>query len=392
MYKEVVYETTQFVERELYNKIGAFYSSLDADSETETGELEEGIYYVWKESELKQILKNDFELFSNYYNVNSYGKWENNSYHLIRNMSDNEFISKFGISEVELKKKVKIWKNNLSEIRNERPAPRLDDKTLTSWNALMLKDYADAYSVFDDEHFLNMALKNAHFIINKQMKEDGGLYRNYKNEISNIEAYLEDYGTVVDAFIRLYEVTLDENWLQSAKQLTDYTFDHFYDNKSKMFFFTSDKAKDLITRKIEIDDNVIPSSNSIMANNLFKLGHYYSNKKYSDNAKSMLNNIKDNVVKYGAGASNWLNLYSNYLGDFYEIAISGNKAKEKLIEINQTYIPNKIIVGSSKESNLPLLEYKYSKNETTIFVCVDGACQLPVSESREALDQIKVEF
>lgn len=392
LYKQVVYETTQFVERELYNEIGAFYSSLDADSKTKTGELEEGVYYIWTKEELQNILNDDFELFSKYYNVNSYGKWEKDTYHLIRKISDKKFSKKYNLSEKELLGKVTHWKKVLLKEREKRNKPRLDDKTLTSWNALMLKAYTKAYTVFENDHFLKMALKNAHFLINKQIKEDGGLYRNYKNDKSTIEAYLEDYATVVDAFISLYEATLDENWLQTAKQLTDYSFDHFYDDQSKMFFFTSDKETNLITRKIEVDDNVIPSSNSIMANNLFKLGHYYENKNYSNNAKIMLNNVKNKTIEYGGGASNWLNLYTNYIGDFYEIAIVGENANDKLKEFNQNYIPNKLIVGSTKESKLPLLQFKYTKNETTIFVCVDGACQLPVNETKKALKQIKIEF
>ena len=392
LYKEVVYETTEFIERELYNEIGAFYSSLDADSLTEDGELEEGVYYVWTKEELQKLLGNDFDLFSKYYNINSYGKWEDDKYHLVRKVSDLEFSEKNNITLTELDKKVDGWNTLLLAEREKRERPRLDDKTLTSWNALMLKAYVKAYSVFDEDHYLKMALKNAHFIINHQFKEDGGLFRNYKNNKSTIEAYLEDYATVIDAFISLYEVTLDENWLRTAKQLTDYVFDHFYDEQSKMFFFTSDKEKDLITRKIEVDDNVIPSSNSIMAINLFKLGHYFGNKNYSTNASAMLNNIKANAIKYGGGASNWLILYNNYLGDFYEIAVSGSEAVQKIKEINKVYIPNKLIVGSTKDSDLPLLEYKYSKKETIIYVCVDGACKLPVNETEQALKQINIKF
>jgi uncharacterized protein YyaL (SSP411 family) len=106
----------------------------------------------------------------------------------------------------------------------------------------------------------------------------------------------------------------------------------------------------------------------------------------------MLNNVKTNAIKYGGGASNWLILYTNYLGDYYEIAISGSEAIEKLKEINKVYIPNKLIVGSTKNSDLPLLEYKYSENETTIYVCVDGACKLPVKEIEKALNQINIKI
>ena len=392
LYKEVVYETIKFIEAELYKDIGAFYSSLDADSDNEEGELEEGAYYVWNKEQLSSLIGDDFALFANYYNVNGYGKWEDDKYHLIRSVSKTEFCKENDISAEDLNSKIEKWKTLLLNERNKRDRPRLDDKTLTSWNALMLKGYVDAYRVFKDQKFLDVALKNAQFIMNSMTKEDGGLFRNFKNGKSNIEAYLEDYAGVSDAFISLYEVTLDEKWLKNAKQLTDYCFDHFYDEESKMFFFTSNKERSLISKKVETDDNVIPSSNSIMANNLFKLGHYYSNKHYSDNAKSMLNNVKENAISYGSGASNWLNLYSNYLGEYYEVAIVGADAKEKLEELNEFYIPNKLIVGSLSESSLPSLAYKYSENETTIYVCTDGACKLPVSETKKALKQLSSSY
>ena len=233
-------------------------------------------------------------------------------------------------------------------------------------------------------------LKNANFIIKNQLREDGGLNRNYKSGKSSINAYLEDYATTIDAFLQLYQVTLDEQWLQTAKQLTDYSYDHFYDDKSAMFFFTSDEDEALIARKIDTDDNVISSSNSIMANNLFLLGHYFYNKKYTENAQQMLQNVINRASRYPGGSSNWLNLYLNYLGEFYEIAVSGKGSLEKLKELNAEFIPNKLIVGSTKDSNLPLLENKFTEHQTTIYVCIDGACKMPVTETEKALNQIKI--
>lgn len=390
LYKQVVFETTAFLERELMDKTGAFYSSLDADSKTEKGELEEGAFYVWKKEELKTILKGDFDLFSDYYNIKDSFKWENETYHLNRIETDDTILKKFNISQEELDKKVTSWKTTLLKTRAKKDRPRLDDKILTSWNALTLKGYIDAFRVFDNKHYLERALKIANFIDKVQYKSDGSLYRNYKNGKSSINAYLIDYATTIDAFISLYGVTLDEQWLNTAKKLTDYCFDHFYDDSSKMFFFTSDKDKQLITRKIETEDNVIPSSNSIMANNLFMLGHYFVNPTYLKNADQMLHNVKETVSKYAGGGSKWLDLYANYVSDFYEIAIVGKEAHQKLREINQKYIPNKIIVGSVTESKLPLLKYKYSENTTTIYVCIDGTCQLPVNDTKKALEQIKI--
>lgn len=389
LYKETVYNTLTFIERELLDTSGGFYSALDADSLNEKGELEEGAYYVWTKEALQKILKDDFTLFSDYYNVNKYGFWEHSNYHLIRNSSEEAFAKKHQLSVQTLKTKVSEWKKTLLKIRSKRERPRLDDKILTSWNGIMLKGYIDAYRVFNDTHFLDVALKNALFLEQNMIKEDGTLYRNFKNGKASINGYLEDYGTVIDAFIALYEVTLDEKWLQTAKSLTDTSFDFFFDATSKMFYFTSNKDPKLIARKMETEDNVMPASNSMMSKNLFKLSHYYDNKYYLKTSKQMLSNITKDIQNYGAAYSNWLDLYSNFTEGYFEIAINGENAKQLVQEVNQKYIPNKLICASTTESKLPLLENRFVEGQTLIYVCVNKTCQLPTKHTYEAFEQIK---
>jgi len=389
LYKDVVYQTLEFIERELTNPEGTFYSSLDADSNTPKGELEEGAYYVWTKEELKSLLETDFNLFADYYNVNNYGFWEDKNYVLIRKDSDKDIAEKYNISIEDLSIKIKQWKDTLLTEREKRSRPRLDDKVLTSWNALMLKGYADAYRVFNEPHFLDAAIKNANFIFDKQLTSDGSLNHSYKNGKSTINGYLEDYAATVDAFLALYENTLDEKWLQTAKNLTNYTFDHFFDDNSKMFYFTSDKDASLVTRNIEYRDNVIPASNSIMAKNLFKLSHYFDNETYHNTATTMLHNINPEIASYPSGFSNWLDLMLNYTNNYYEVAIVGDKALDKIQELNQSYIPNKLIVGSTNDNTLPLLENRYVEGETYIYVCVNKACKLPVKEVEKALTLIE---
>jgi len=389
LYKKVVYQTADFLERELLDKTGAFYSSLDADSKDKKGHLEEGVYYVWTKPELESLLKNDFDLFSDYYNINDFGKWEKENFVLIRDESDIAFAKKHKLTISDLEKKVKNWQKNLLNIREKRAKPRLDDKSLTSWNAITLKGYIDAYKAFNDKHFLAIALKNAHFITTKMLKPDGNLFRNYKNNTSNLEAYLIDYATVTESFIELYQVTLDQKWLRQARQLTDYCFDNFFDDASQMFYFTSNKSTSLVAKKIEIDDNVMPSSNSVMALNLFKLYHYYSNTKYLETAEQMLHNVKENAIAYGAGASNWLTLYNYIMKNYYEIAIVGSKADVFSDEFNKMYLPNTLIAASKTDSKLPLLESRFKEGETLIYVCVNGTCKRPVNSIKEALKLLK---
>ncbi|MBT8394784.1 MAG: thioredoxin domain-containing protein, partial [Bacteroidia bacterium] len=301
LYKQVVYETLGFIEKELTSAEGVFYSSLDADSLNKNNELVEGAFYVWQKEELKNLLKDDYEVFSNYYNINNYGYWEHDNYVLIRNQEDEEFVRNHKLNIEKFKAKKKEWKQILLQEREKRSKPRLDDKTLTSWNSLMIKGYLDAYRVFQDRSFLNIAMKNANFILTKQINSDGSLFRNYKEGTSSINAYLIDYATTIEAFISLYQATSDEKWLYSARNLSNYSFDNYYDESSNMFFFTSIKDPKLVTRNIDFRDNVIPSSNSIMAKNLFKLSHYFENTNYLKTATSMLNNVKPEMATYGSG-------------------------------------------------------------------------------------------
>lgn len=388
LYKETVYNTLAFVARELTDKNGGFYASLDADSLNEKNELEEGAFYVWKKEALKKLILDDFELFSEYYNINDYGFWEHGNYHLIRTTSDEDFTKKHNMELNAFKERVAAWKKTLLKERSKKSRPRLDDKILTSWNALMLKGYVDAYRVFDEEQFLEVALKNATFLTENLFKEDGGLYRNYKNGKATINGYLEDYAALIEAYIALYEVTFDEKWLQASKQLTDYTFDHFFDTKTGMFFFTSNLDSKLIARKIETEDNVIPASNSIMAKNLLKLGHFYENNHYLKVSKQMVHNITPSIENYGSGYSNWLDVYSNFSSSFYEVAILGENALQKAKEIQTAFIPNKIIAASTKENESPLLQNRFIEGETMIYVCVNNACNLPTNSSKIALEQL----
>ena len=385
LYKEVVLETLNFVKTNLTNEEGAFYSSLDADSKNEKGKLEEGAFYVFTQDELKQLLDKDFDIFKEYYNVNAFGFWENKNYVLIRRKSDQEIEEEFGLTSEVFQQKKKEWKNTLLTYRNKRPKPRLDDKTLTSWNAMMLKGYVDAYKAFGDKTYLVTALKNANFISENVKKEDGALYHTYKDKKSSINGFLEDYAFVIEAYIDLYQVTMDEKWLGLSKELTDYALEHFFDTEKHMFYFTSNDDPVIVVRNFEYRDNVVPASNSVMANNLFVLSKYYDNSSYEETSKQMLKNVLGEIEQYPSGFSNWLYLLSNLQDDFYEVVIIGKEASEKINELNEHYLPNKIIAGSKVEKAGALFENRFVQDKTLIYVCVNNACQLPVEETATAI-------
>ncbi|MFK7832738.1 MAG: thioredoxin domain-containing protein [Winogradskyella sp.] len=387
-FKTIVTETLRFIDKDLTHAEGGFYSSIDAVSKNEEGKQEEGVFYTWSKEELQNALGEDFDLFQTYYNINTIGKWENNQYILYKTQTDEEFVKDNDLSLADLNVKIEFWKSTLYQIRSLRKQPRTDDKILTSWNALMLKAYVDAYRVFGEQSYLDKAIKNAVFIKKNQMKPDGALFRNYKDGESTIEGFSEDYAHTIAAYIELYQATFNEEWLTTAKLLMDHAITHFLDDKTSMFYFTNHKASNLIVRKTEVLDNVIPSSNSVLAESLFKLGHYYSNKTYSDLAKQMLSNVNSDIEKTPSGYTNWLVLYLNYSNPFYEVAISGSNAKDKLKELDQSFVPNALISGAQNDSDLPLLKNKFIDGDTYIYVCVNGTCKMPVIDTKKALEQI----
>jgi len=382
LYKHVVYQTLEWVKREMTNKSEAFYSALDADSEGE-----EGKYYVWSKSELKTILGTDYEWVKAFYNVNMKGEWEGN-YILLRSSSLKDFASENEMSEDELIQKVQKVNALLLAERAKRVRPGLDDKSLTSWNCMMAKGYLEAYEVFQEPSFLEAALDIEKWMSSKQMKKNGQLWHTFKDGKSTINGFLEDYAFAIDFYLKLYEVTFDESYLAKANKLTEYTVEHFEDPQSGMYFFTSNLENDLVARKMDVTDNVIPGSNSVMARNFWKLGTLYDNQELKDKSSQMLANVYDTLTSYGSAYSNWGQLCLEMTLPYYEVAVTGEKCKDIAADINSYYLPNKVMMGGINKSELPLLEGKFV-GETTVFVCVDKACQMPVDNAKDAIEQMK---
>jgi len=390
LYQEIVSNTLQFIAREFTGDGGMFYSSLDADSHDTHGELSEGAYYTYSLEELHEAITEDWELFEAYFNINELGLWkEELKYVLLRNSSDESIAQQFGVSVEYLKDKKTLWVDILLNIRKNRDRPRLDDKSLTSWNALMLTAYVDAYKTFGNQEYLDAALKNAIFLKEHQLQKTGALFHTYKNGKSSINGYLEDYSATVKAFLDLYEVTFNTDWLNLSKQLTDYALDKFYDEKSHMFYFTSEDDPQIISRTTDFRDNVIPSSNSIMAKNLFLLSHHFYEERFDKIAHQMLKNVLPELERYPTSFSNWMDLMANYRFPFQEVVVVGDEATNMVVDLHKLYLPNQLIIGSKKQDTLPLLEGRFQNGKTYIYVCVNNTCKLPVDSTFEAINLLK---
>ena len=382
LYKQVVDEIITFIARELTSPEGGFYSALDADSEGV-----EGKFYTFTKKDIAEILGDDAELFCIYYNITDEGNWEEEHTNvLFKKHKDMTLANQLGLLLDDMVGRIEISKKKVFEARSHRIRPGLDNKILASWNGLMLKGLCEAYRSFNKSEYLDMALKNAGFILNNLIDEEGRLSRIYQSEDNYLISFLDDYANVIDAFIALYEVTFDESWLEQARKLTDQAIAHYYDPGKGIFYFTSDDDEELIARKSEIMDGVIPASNSVMARNLKKLGLLFDDEEYIEVSAQLLRNIMPHLAKYGSAYSNWATLLLDEIFGIYEVAITGDEAASFRIEIENNYIPNKIILGGTKGS-LPLLRDKFS-DTTQVFICKDKTCSLPVDNINDALKQI----
>ncbi|MBV8389363.1 MAG: thioredoxin domain-containing protein [Mucilaginibacter sp.] len=399
LYPQIVDETIAFIKRELTSPEGGFYSALDADSEGV-----EGKFYAFTKEEIEKILGSDADLFCIYYHVTDDGNWEEEETNVFfRRETDQQLAEKLGLAESDLVSKINTLRNKVLEARSKRVRPGLDYKILTSWNGLMLKGLCEAYRAFDKPEYLELALRNAEFITGNMINDEGRLRRIASPKFSPKErtlntlsleegrgeatvAFLDDYANLIDAFIALYEVTFNEQWLQKAKALTDQAIQHYYDKQTGIFYFTAADDEQLIARKSEIMDSVIPASNSVMANNLKKLGLLFDKNEYSEIAAQLLRNVIGQIAKYGSSYSNWCNLLLNEIFGVSEVAIVGDQAETLRIKMEKNYIPNKIMLGGNKGS-LPLLQDKFSAT-TRIFICKDKTCGLPSENTEEALKQI----
>ncbi|MEZ5104057.1 MAG: thioredoxin domain-containing protein [Draconibacterium sp.] len=378
--RQVVYETTDFIERELMDKSGAFYSSLDADSEGE-----EGKFYVWSSTKLEQLIGEDYPLFAEYYNVNGKGLWEEGNNILLKDISDQEFAQKHGLSENELNKLVSVWKRKLMNARAERIRPGLDDKTLTSWNALVIQGLTDAYKTFHDEKFLDLALKNAVFIKQNIFQPDGKLFHSWKNGVPSIHGFLEDYALVVQSFISLFEATGDEEWLFIAKKLTEYTINHFHSMETGLFYFSERNENEVLTNHFQKEDNVVPAANSVMANNLHKLYLIFGNTEYRDIMNKMPGHVITQFSKYPMAYSNWGILMLKLTFPYYEVAVCGDDSKQIIERVQNQFQPQILWAFSENKSEVPIFKDRLFPGKNLIYVCQEGVCKLPVQTAEEAL-------
>ncbi len=383
-YLDVLKKTLDFVLREMTSPEGGFYSAYDADSEGI-----EGKYYVWKKSEIKEILGSDADLFCLYYDVTDGGNWEGNNI-LCNNLNISTVAFNFGISESEVSAILKSCSEKLLKIRSARIPPGLDDKVLVSWNSLMITAFAKGYRVTGDIIYLNAA-KDCISFIEQNLFVNEKLLRTYKNGIAKIDGYLEDYSYFINALLDVFEIEPDQKYLTLSIKLGHHLVEHFWDSENNNFFMTSDDHEKLIIRPKSNYDLSLPSGNSVSAFVMLRLYHLSQEPTFLEITTKIMASQAQIAAENPFGFGYLLNTISMYIQKPQEITVINTENSEIIQSLLLDYLPNSIMItikNSSQLENLseyPFFAGKSFEDKTSVFVCKDFTCSLPL----HTLDEIK---
>jgi len=377
-YLETVNHTLSYVLREMTSPEGGFYSAQDADSEGE-----EGKYYVWKKSEIQEILGKDSDVFCLYYDVTDGGNFEGHNI-LNNNIKTSTTAFQFGKTEDDVNDIIKRCSEKLFVTRSKRIVPGKDEKILTSWNALMISAFAKGYRISGHETFL-YAAENCIKFIDEKLTKNNELLRTHKDGQAKLKAYLDDYAYFVNALLDVFEVDPRTKYLQLALQHANYLVEHFWDPKENNFFFTADNHEKLIIRTKNIYDLSLPSGNSVAAHAFLKLYHLTQDKRFLDVSAKIMESLSTMAAENPFGFGQLLNAIYLYIQKPIEITMLNTNNSEIYTGLTRRFIPESILVTISKEECLnDLKEYRYfsgkefDKNKTTVYVCKDFACSLPL--------------
>ena len=390
LYRRIIEETLDYVSREMTSPEGGFFSSQDADSEGV-----EGKFFIWSPDEISEVLgKNDGEIVRRYYGVTSEGNFEGRNI-LHMDGPPEEAASELSLSLDELEQTISDAKRKLLDARNRRIAPGLDDKILTSWNAMMLRAFAEAASVLDRSDYGTVARRNAEFLLD-HLQPDGRLLRTYKDGRAKLNGYLEDYAFLIDGLISLHEFTFEVRWLTDTVALTEQMVELFWDESTGQFFDTGIDHEALVIRPRDFSDNATPSGSSMASDVLLKMAVITGNQEYERKAVAGLRSVREMMLQFPSATGQWLSALDFYLSNAKEIAIIGDRGTEDtsalVAEVYRHFLPNRVFLGlsgadgedDSEVAGMPLLEGRERVDGRAVaYVCENYVCKLPTSDAQE---------
>jgi uncharacterized protein YyaL (SSP411 family) len=378
LYQQRAYETVGWLLREMIaqdaegNPIGAFAATLDADSEGE-----EGKFYVWDAAEIDRVLGDDAELFKQVYDVRPTGNWEGKT--ILNRLHQPEPLDK------ATEDRMADCRRKLFQAREARVRPGWDDKVLADWNGLMIAALAEAAAAFGEPDWL-AAARRAFSFLQETMQVDGRLKPAWRRGRLNHPATLDDYASMAQAALTLFEHTGELAYLRQARAWTDVLDRHFWDATDGGYFFTADDVDDVIVRTKHAHDSAQPSGNGLMLGVLARL-HYLTGKTaFRDRAQALVRAFSGELERNFVPLCTLLN-NAVLLADALQIAIIGSReardTQELLGVVHGKCLPDRVLQvverGEALPADHPAAGKEARNGHATAFVCRGPTCSLPIT-------------
>ncbi len=394
-YAETAREILTYVLRDMASPEGGFYSAEDADSEGE-----EGRFYVWTTAEVGEILGEErTEIAVRFFGLRDDGnftdeasgrKSDANILHMREPLEVT--ASSLRIRADELSSAIDSVRRELLAVREDRIRPLRDDKILTDWNGLMIAAFAKAAAALDEPAYAKAARKSADFVLATLRDESGRLLHRYREGEAAIDGNAEDYAFMVWGLLELYEATFDLRYLEAATQLNADLLERFWDNEGGGVYFTAAGAETLLTRRKEIYDGAIPSSNSVAMLNLLRLGRMTADPSLEERAAAIGRAFSGQIARLAMGHTQFMSALDFGVGPSREVVIVGRRAAEDtgllVASVRGGYVPNKVVLLKDTEEPGSLLGLAaWTEAHGTIdgaasaYVCRSYQCDLPTTDA-----------
>ncbi len=373
--RRVTEETLEWLAREMTDRSGGFYSSLDADSEGH-----EGLYYIWDARELDTLLGADAGIMKAYWGVTAEGNFEGHNILFVPH-DRSAVAAAQSVTVHELDAAIERARRILFEARERRVRPGLDDKILAAWNGLMLRGVAEAARVFGDDSWRALALANGEFLF-RELVHEGRVLRSFTRGRAKIPGFLEDHAAVALGAVALYELTFDRLWLDRARTLAGTIMEQFWSSETGAFFDTAADAERLVTRPRDVTDNASPSGNSLAVELLLVLGDYFADSGYGERARQVLETLTEPMARHPTAFGHALGAADMAVRGAVEVAITGDTAdaRHRLLKeaVAAQYVPSLVLAGGAAD-DIAVLAGR-AGTVPTAYVCRFYSCDVPATD------------
>jgi uncharacterized protein YyaL (SSP411 family) len=383
-YARVVRETLDYILGRMTSPEGGIYATEDADSEGV-----EGKYYVWTLAELNAVLGADrAKTFAYVYDVTEAGNWEGeNILNLPKSIA--QAAKMLGHDLEELRHALDEDRARLLAVREGRVPPGKDTKVLTSWNGLMIGPLAEAARILGEDRYLEAARHAAGFLLDRMRTGDGRLLHSYKDGQAKFNGYLDDYANLIDGLTRLFEVSGESRWIESALDLCRVMIAEFADSESGGFFYTGTSHEPLIARQRDAFDNATPSGNAMAATALLRLAALTGREDLAAAGRKTLESVQYVMEQAPMAAGQSLVALDFLLAPAWEFAVVAGSDPEEyrgvLALLWSRFLPHKVVAAAPVPpaaeliALVPLLADRSGReSRTTTYICERFTCREPV--------------